>query len=192
MKRSASILALLMLAACSSSSTDITDVVREPGTERFNFQRVAAIAIARDPALRRQAEDEMARQLGTKGVASYSVLTDEDLKNVDTVRSKLQSNNFDGAVTMEILSLDEERIDPRGSIPDPYQAFGASGGVDRGIASDWEEVARVETQIFSVASGKLLWSAATKTFTPGQDPKQVVANVAKVIAKELRSTGLVN
>ena len=181
-----------MLAACSSTSTDITDVVREPGTERFNFQRVAAIAIARDPALRRQAEDEMARQLGAKGVASHTILSDEDMKDVDAVRAKLQSNNFDGAVTMELLSLDEERIDPRGAIPDPYQAFGASHTRGRDIASDWEEVARVETQIFSVATGKLLWSAATRTFKPGQNPKDTVAAVARVIAKELRSEGLVN
>ena len=189
MKRILPVLALSV--ACSSASTHLTDVYRNPEAKSFQFQRVAAIAIVEDPDIRRTAEDAMVQQLHGKGVASYTILTAEDEKSPESVRAKLAANNVDGAVTMRLLSLGEEPMDVRGEISDSEKAFsGYYGASHRGVASAWESVARIETQIFSVRDGKLLWSAASKTFSPA-DAKGVVNAAANAVASELRKEGLI-
>jgi hypothetical protein len=183
-------LSLLLFVACTSSSTLITDIYRDKDTKTMNFQRVAAIAIVADPAVRKIAEDEMVRSLGEKGVASYTLLTPEDEKAPHTVRQKLQSLGIDGAVTMRLLSKGDEPIDVRGDVPDPYKAFSGFYGAGFNGAHSWESVVRVETEIFSINDDKLLWSAATKTHDPSE-AKFVVTGVAKAVADELRRTGMI-
>ena len=182
---------LLSLAACSYSSTQVTDVYRDPAASKFNFQRVAAIALTENSEMRRKIEDAMVRQLGAKGVASYTLLTTEDEKNAAAVRDKLRSLGIDGAVTMSLLSMGDEPIDVRGDVPDSYKAFsGYYGSTSHGGAAAWASVARIETQVFSVTEDKLLWSAATKTFDPSQ-AEELVGTVARAVADELRKTGLI-
>jgi hypothetical protein len=183
-------LAILLFAGCASHSTFTTDVYRDPAATQLNFQRIAAIAIARDPEVRRAAEDAMVAHLGPKGVASYTLLSDADERSADTVRAKLQSANFDGAVTMKMLSNGEEPMDVRGNIPDPYKAFSGHSGAGEYRPVEREQVVRIETQIFSVRENKVLWSTATKSFSP-DSVKSVVTDVAKVIADELRRDGLI-
>jgi hypothetical protein len=179
-----------LLAACRHAPTLVTDVYRDPSASRIEFRRVAAIALVQDPAVRRAAEDEMVRHLGTKGVASYTVVRAEDERGAEAVRARLQSEGIDGAVTMRLLSLGEEPLDPRGEVGDSYKAFtGYYGAGPRG-AAEWESVARVETEIFSLTANRLLWSGATKTFSPS-DAKQIVSDVARTVAAELRKSGLI-
>ncbi len=181
---------LLLLAACTSS-TQVTNVFRDTTAPPMKFQRVAAIAIVEDPAIRRAAEDEMVRQLGTKGVASYTILAAEDERSADAVAAKLNSLGIDGAVTMKLLSLRDEPFDPKGNIGDSQKAFTGYYGHRQGGVSDWESVARVETQIFSVARNQRLWSASTKTFKP-KEATDIVAGVSKAVAAELRKSNLID
>ena len=185
-------LALLFLfAACSHSSTQVTDVYRDPAASTFNFQRVAAIALTDNVEMRRKVEDAMVQHLGAKGVASYTILVTEDERNAAAVRDKLRSLDIDGAVTLSLLSMGDEPIDVRGDIPDAYKAFsGYYGASSHGGAAAWANVARIETQVFSVSEDKLLWSAATKTFDPS-NPDELVGTVARAVAAEMRKSGLI-
>lgn len=188
MKRTA--LLLLALTACSYSSTHVTDVYRAPGLSKLSFNKVAAIAIVKDPSYRKTVEDEMAKQIGAKGVAGYTVLSDDDMRSADSVKAKLQSLNIDGVVTMELLSLGDEPMDVRGEIPDSYKQFSGYYGAARERGpDDMEKVARIETQIFSIPENKLLWSAETKTFEPSK-ARETVTAVAKAVGKELREQQL--
>jgi hypothetical protein len=180
---------LLVLVACSHA-TNMTDVYRDPAATQFAFNRVAAIVIAEDQDVRRAAEDAIVTRLGPKGVASYTILAKEDEKDAETVRAKLKSLGIDGAVTMSLLSLGEEPIDPRGEMGDSGKSFsGYYGHHGRGAAESWEQVARIQTQIFSINENKLLWSAATKTFNPS-DAKQLVIATAAQITDELKRDNL--
>lgn len=182
---------LFLAAACSTTSTEITDVYRDPNVTKFDFKRVAAIALVQDPAIRRQTEDEMARKIGPKGVASYTVLTNEDERDAATVRAKLQSLGFDGAVTMALLSLRDEPMELKGVIPTSGQDFNMYYRPNSVGASGWEKVARVETKVFSLTQDKELWSAGTKTFNPN-DARKVVASIGDALIKELRNDHLID
>ena len=183
---------LFLLAACSYSSTQVTDVYRDPAASKFNFQRIAAIALTDNVEMRRKVEDAMVQHLGGKGVASYTILATEDERNAAAVRDKLRSLNIDGAVTLSLLSMGDEPIDVHGAIPDSYKAFSGYYGAasSHGGAAAWASVARIETQVFSVSEDKLLWSAATKTFDPS-NPDELVGTVARAVAAEMRKSGLI-
>jgi hypothetical protein len=168
----------------------MTDVYRDPSLTTTRFNRIATFVIAEDQDVRKTAEDELVRRIGPKAVASYTLFTKADEQSADTVRAKLQSLGIDGAVTMSLLSMGEEPIDPRGEMGDSGKSFsGAYGHGSRGAAESWENVARIQTQIFNVTENKLLWSAATKTFDP-KDAKQLVAATADQVEKELTKAGL--
>ena len=51
-------------------------------------------------------------------------------------------------------------------------------------------VISVETKIYSVADGKLLWQATTDLYDP-HDAFQMVADTAKVVGAELRKEKLI-
>lgn len=177
---------LLLAVACHSSSY-VTDVYQEDDVTKLSFDRIAAIAITDDADDRKIVEDEMAKQIGPKGVASYTIVGMQDLQDADTVRAMLAQAGFDGAVTMELLSLNDEPIDPRGNMSDPYKrAYGAAGA-----GTGLEKVARIETQIVSVKENRVLWSAETKTFDPS-DFKKVVASVAGAIRSSLHEDKLID
>lgn len=178
--------AILLLTACSAS-TYLTDVHREPGAQFASYQRVAAVVVAQDEDTRREAEDEIVRQLGARGVASYTILTPEDERSPESVRQKLLSAGCDGAVVMSLLSAGEEPIDVTGNIPDAHKAFTGYYGAGRGQAAGWEQVVRIETEIFALAENRLLWSAASKTFE-ASSAREVVADVSKAVAAEIRKT----
>ena len=182
------VLFALLFISCASS-TYVTDVYRDPSAGATSFQRVAAIVMVQDPAVRKQAEDEMVRQIGSRAVASYTLLSAEDERGPEVVRAKLQSQGIDGAVTMRLLSAGEEPLDVGGNVGDPNKAFSGYYAGGRTNTTAWEQVVRVETEIFSIADNKLLWSGATKTFN-AEEAKDIVANVSKTVSAELRKSGL--
>jgi hypothetical protein len=189
MRRSAPLALSFLLFACSHT-TQLTDVFRDPSATATRFNKVAAFVMAEDPSVRQTAEDEIVRRIGPKAVASYTLFSKADEQSADTVRAKLQSLGIDGAVTMSLLSMGEEPIDPRGEMGDSGKSFsGYYGHHSRGSEAGWENVARIQTQIFSVPDNKLLWSAATKTFNP-KDAKELVAKTADQVEQELRKSGL--
>jgi len=178
------------MVACSHT-TQMTDLYRDPGVTSLKFDRVAAIALTDDAQMRRTVEDEMVQQIGPKAVAANTILSADDYKSADAVRAKLQSLKIDGAVVLSLLSIGEEPIDPQGGMSDSQKSFsGYYGHGGGGGVYAYENVARLQTQIFSVPDNKLLWSAATKTFEP-KDAKQMIAATAAQIRSELQKDGLV-
>src|ERR1700755_52524 len=98
----------LLLIAAACASTHVTNVYRAPDSARPHLTKIAAIALGDSADLRRATEDEMAKQSGRRGVAGYTVLSEDDRKSAESIRAKLQSAGFDGAVTMRLLSMGEE------------------------------------------------------------------------------------
>src|SRR5215468_2229596 len=82
----------LALAACAGPHTSVELAWTAPNAESAQLHRVVTLFVSRDVALRRPAEDEMARQLAERGVEAtpaYAVLTRDDLSSLNAARSKL-------------------------------------------------------------------------------------------------------
>ena len=187
-----------VLLACATSHVE--DVWRDPGTtaDSLRFRELLVVAMVKDGALRRTAEDELVRALqeGERSKSgamlitpSYQVLDAADLDDVSSARKKVEAKGFDGAVLVSMVSAQERvTVDPAAYAP-MWGYYGRRGMIyDPGsVRSD--TIVRIQTNIYSVAQGKLLWSGVSRTMNP-RNVQHLVSDVVKDVVGELRKEGL--
>lgn len=192
--------AAALLFACATSHVEDSWTDPDVVGGRLGLRKVAAIAMFDEGAMRRVAEDGLARAIdeggeetgsGVDAVPSYTLLDAEVLRDPDRVRSELASAGFDGAVVVKVVDA-RERISTTPSVRTGWGYYGRGWGVlyDTGsVRSD--TVVRVQTNIYSVAGrGKLLWSGTTKTYNP-RDVSDLIGDVTRDVGRELRKQGLI-
>src|SRR4051794_8885475 len=173
-------LGCLVLLGQGCSSATITNTWRDPGfAGPIQFRKVVAIAIHPDSTVRRVAEDEMARQLPPgKGVAAYTILSEDERQDMNAMKAKLQAAGIDGAVTMQLLGKRAETTYVPGS--PSYGFYDYYGGARYAGSPGYvvtDTIATIETRIYSVNEGKLIWSGTSETFNPS-NIKENVADIA--------------
>jgi hypothetical protein len=179
--------------ACSTTSTTVEQTWTDPTAPRTTLRRVAVLFVSRDGAIRRNAEDEMAREIqGVNATPAYQVLKDEDTKDSAVAQAKLKAAGFDGVVAMRMIGK-ERTIDAAPVAP--YPGFGVYWGAAWPAAYDpayleTDTIVRMETNAYSLSSDKLVWSGLSRTFDP-QDARQLVDQVAQSAAKQMSHAGLV-
>jgi hypothetical protein len=184
------LLSLVALLASACASTQLVSTWKEPGTGSVYFRNVIAVAPVKDPAVRRALEDELSKDLiNTHAVPSYTVLSDEELKDPEKLKEKVAALGFDGMVVFRIVSVDKEATWVPGTYAGPYWAFGGWPMYDYGYVQT-DTVVRVDTNVYSVGDNRLVWASTSKTFNPGS-AKKLVDSVAKAVAKEMKREGLV-
>lgn len=171
------LLGLISLFTACSPSTQLTKTWTDPSVSGSTFKpftKVLVMARLKDQTGNRIAEDKLAAQF-KPGVAvpSYSYLTSADSvqKEVD---ARLQKDGFDGLIFMRLTDVEQSL-----SVQSSGNYGGYSGGYYGGYYGRYygspygstttvteNETYVVETLIFSLASGKLLWSGTTSTFNP--------------------------
>jgi protein-S-isoprenylcysteine O-methyltransferase Ste14 len=190
---------LLVLAALpfgAGCATTIESQWKEPTAraEDFAFHKVVALAQVDDERSRRAAEEAMAEAL-TRGpraeagameaLPAYPLVGSSELADAEALRAKLQRVGFDGAVLMRLVS-DEDRIT---YVPGRAETFyGVVVRYEPGYY-DVDRIVRVETSIYSVAEGRLLWTGVTKTVDP-RDLPDLVDGIARSVRRELEGQGL--
>src|SRR5687767_5693265 len=95
-----------VLAACAS--TTFTDSWKAPDQAALDprGQKVAAVFISMDEASRRAAEDELVLKLaehGANGVATYSLIPSDELRDMVRVKERLAAAGVDGIVTLRVI-----------------------------------------------------------------------------------------
>jgi hypothetical protein len=187
-----------LLLACATSHVE--DAWRDPGTtaESLRFRQLLVVALAKDGALRRSAEDELVRALqegprsksGEMSITpSYQVLEPSDLEDVASARKKVEAKGYDGAALVSFVSAqDRITVDPAMQTP-MWGYYGRRGMIyDPGsVRSD--TIVRIQTNIYSVQQGKLLWSGVSRTMNP-RNVKHLAGDVVKDVAAALRDEGL--
>jgi hypothetical protein len=162
-------------------------------------KKVAAVVVSSDESLRMSAEEAMARELNSRGfvgVAGYRSIPAELLQDGDKAHAWFEKTGVSGVVILRLLSVDKERVASAVVwTSTSYQSF------DNYYATAWHTVTpigrgrevtsiAVETTLFDVAKGGLIWGGVTET----RDVKNVqayVAGLAGAISEELQRTGLV-
>ena len=99
------VLAIVLAGLAGCASTSFVSTWKEPldGPMEFRGKRVAAIVIHPDAALRRGAENELAKEIskrGAQGVAAYTLYEGEPPQDEAAARKLLQDAGIDGAVVM--------------------------------------------------------------------------------------------
>lgn len=195
-------LATLIGAACAPSTT-IEQAWRAPITQYQQgqppLQNVATLFLSNNQAMRRAAEDRLARDLAARGVRAtpgYQLVSDAELGDLEAVKDKLRQRGFDGIVTMRIVDREQDlEYVPGGYWGYPgswggwgYPGYYGGGYYDPGYAYT-ETTYRIETNAYSLRTNQLVWSVLTRTVDP-DTARELINETTKVIAGELTDRGL--
>ncbi len=184
------------------ATAQIESAWRDPATtpQSLEFKKVVVVAMARDGVLRRKAEDELVLvlQKGPKAQAgemtvtpSYLVLAENELASTAHAREKMKSEGFDGAVLVSFVSSQEQITVSTPAYPagGMWGYYGRPGAFYDPVTVQSDTIVRIQTDIYSVEQGKLLWSGVSRSMNPSNVEK-LVAGVADAVAGELRKEGL--
>ncbi len=196
-------LAAVTLALFACATTTFQSTWRSPDARplRLSGRKVVAVFLSKDPALRRRAEDAMAREIsarGATGVPAYTVLSDEDIKDREGSKEKVEKLGFSGAVVMRLVGSETQySYQPAGGVwvgPHYHHFWGGYWGW--GWGSVWapgylevDKVVKVETLVYSLEQDQLVWAGVSKTLNP-EAIESFIAELATAVTKQMAKDGL--
>lgn len=187
-------------SACASTTLQTTWRGPSARTVQLADKKVVGLFISADPALRRSAENAMARELsarGAQGVPAYTVLDETEIRDRDGSRRKLESLKFSGAVVMRIVGSETQvRSEPGTWSTGAHYRHFWGGYWDFGWASasdpshvTVDRTVSVETLVYSFGHDELIWAGISRTVNPtGID--DFIAELASAVTKNMASDGL--
>lgn len=184
--------ALLAAAAGGCASTEIVSAWRDPDLSGVAFRKVLVVFQHADPALRQRLERAMAADI-PNAIPAHAVFSDEEVRDIERVKTRVRAEGFDSAVIMRVVSVDREVSYVPGrihSVPGHYHHFYGYWGY--GWRSVYEpgymrsdRIVTIATHVYGVAADKLVWASQSETFNPGS-LRDVVHEVVRVTS---RATG---
>jgi hypothetical protein len=193
--------ATLLLVACATEM--LTSSWMNPEySGGAPMTKTAVIVVAKDEKIRRFAEDQMIQQLpkGTVSVAGYK-LFDKPEEDKDKVRESLIKEGFDSVLVSRLVSVDKTKtyVPPQtygGVVAQPY--YGSMTGyygqayrttyTEPGYTFESTTVV-VETMLYRLPDGMLVWTGTTKTLDP-QSKAELVQGITMLIGDELQKKHL--
>ena len=193
--------AAMALATFACATTTFQSTWRDPEARplRLTGRKVVGVFLSRDPVRRRRAEDAMAREIsarGAQGVPAYTVLSDEEIKDQETARTKLDRLGFSGAVVMRVVgSQTQYTFEPAFWAHPHYRRFWG-GYWGWGWGTVWEpgylvadKVVSVETLVYSLEQDLLVWAGVSRTVDPTQI-ESFISELAAAVTKQMDKEGL--
>lgn len=186
----AALLAALIVAGCAS--TQIVSAWKDPQLGRVPFRKVLVVFQHSNPAMRRTLEDEMARDI-PGAQAAYTLFSDNEVADLERVKTRVRAEGFDSAVIMRVVSVDREVSYRPGRVyaaPAFYSDFWGYWGHGWRAVHDpgylrSDRVVTIATNVYSVTDDKLVWASQSETFNPGS-LRGAIGEVVKVTS---RATG---
>jgi hypothetical protein len=198
------VLASLAVAASAHAGTKIVESWADAQFGKLKFKNVLAIVASKDASLRRTAEDEICRNIVkapcTRG---YTLLPEADAGDREKAIAKIKEGGFDGVVVLRALGGDGGMTREAGAArPQYYYTFATyysswygSWGVPYIAANTSYTKAQtyitLETNIYDLATDKLVWAGSTQTKNP-DSARELVRDVTKTVRKDLKAKGLVD
>jgi hypothetical protein len=192
----------LMPLGCSSTSFEST--WRDPKARpvRLEGKKVVAIFITNRGLIRRRAEDAMAREIsarGAQGVPAYTILSDQEIKDPEAARPKLEKLGFSGAVTMRVVGRETQyTYQPDAVWVRPYYHTFWGGYWRWGWGTVYEpgylvadRIVRVETLVYSLDQDLLIWAGVSRTIDPEQ-LENFIGELATAVTKQMTKDGLLH
>jgi hypothetical protein len=192
------VVAAAMVASCGTP-TSFVSTWKDPDAQPLAFKKVLVVAFLPDEGQRRSAEDAMVANIKrAPAIPSYKILSEADMKDADLARNKVKEIGVDGVVTMRFLGKDEKLSYVPGTTaygPSYYQPFWGYYGYAAPMMYDpgyytTTQVIRLETNIYSFADEKLLWTGHSETSDPSS-LDDLINSVAKATSQELIKQGLI-
>jgi hypothetical protein len=145
-----------------------------------HINKVFIIGASPKPVIRRIFEREFVNQLKSRGVdavASHQVIPSDEMLDKETIVSKIKGLDID---TVLITRVAEKKTLVR-DFRDWYVYY---TGSHRRVFK--EELVSLETNLYEVRTGKLIWSASSETvLMEGRSIYRNIESLVKVMVKQL-------
>ena len=197
-------LASLAVAAPAHAGTKIVESWADTQFGKLKFKSVLAIVATKDASFRRTAEDEICKNVvKTACTRGYTVLPESEIGDKDKAIAKIKAGGYDGVVLLRALGGDGGMTREAGAArPTYYWTFysyydywGGSWGVPYVAANTsytkTQTFVTLETNIYDLATDKLVWAGSTQTKNP-DSARELVKDVTKTVRKDLKAKGLVD
>jgi basic membrane lipoprotein Med (substrate-binding protein (PBP1-ABC) superfamily) len=198
------VLSLSALAGCNKGpSTTIPLVWKNPNYAAGSFKKLFVIGVGEDDSARRLFEDTFARAIAAEGAAaqaSWGDLPKSEQLSEEEVRAAIEGGDFDGVLITRVLGVNQsqEYVPPSThTVPTSYYGYGYYGYYGASYAVVHEPgyyktntTFRLETNLYSVATGDLVWSGQSDTLNP-ESLKDVIDSMTAAVAKKLKNEGLI-
>lgn len=182
----------VLLSACSLNNTRMLQSWTNPkqGTTPIHFNKILVVAVAPSDTDRRTAEDAMAAHIGPKATPSYTLLNADELKNIETAKSRITGASFDGMIVLRWVGFrNEKEVVATPTYSPLWDHYSYSWTyMQESTVVQWT-ILQLETRIFSVADQTLIWSGITETVEP-KAIARLINDVAVVVKKQLTKQGL--
>jgi len=153
------------------------------------------LAMVKDETSRRVIEDKLVKRIGSGAVASYTVITEEMLKEAsgDKFNEKLKQDKYTHVLLMRLADVEKETSYVPGTTTGFYGGYGRFYGYGAGMYSSpgyytTDKNYFVESTVYSVDPDKLIWTGTTKTVNPTKLDK-TVTEIADVVSAKMRKDG---
>lgn len=150
------------------------------------FKKVLVVAPLKDETSQRIAEDKLAALLkNVEAVQSYLYLTPADTDQNQVVE-RLKKDGFDGAILVRLKDVEKE------TTYQPGTSYGGWYGYRYATPGYYSENTSfiVETNLYSLEPGKLMWSGTTSTLNPTKLDK-TIDDIFSTIRYEWQKKGLI-
>lgn len=198
------LLAALSLGGCQMFSATRVEGVTSQAASRAVLRKPLVVGITVTPEVQSSMEREFARQLGTQRevLLASRLFPGEKLPLRDEVVARVREEGVTGVLAVRLLSYevgDEAAREPVFSLRAPERVpgtrvgwtqepwvAGAAPARDMPVAVEGEAV--VETRLYDVATGEVVWEARTRTRHRGNSARELEGFVFSLIL-ELRKGG---
>ncbi len=191
------LLCSLMFFSCTSTRVTTSWKESERKVSISKLKKVLVVALFNTESGSHHAEDEMAAYLHGKGVVSYDYFKSSfDKKNEDAIRNRIKKDGFDAAITMRLIDVEKDlpyKPDDFTSYPAYFRNF--TGYYYRNwdyysSPGQYEDIKTftVETNFFSIAEDKIVWTGLTKS-TNTNGVKKMTQEIARAVYKRMKKEG---
>ena len=195
--------ALVAIVSAAAAGPKFTSTWKAPeaSTTTFAGKKIAALIVSDDQNLRVSGEEALVRELAAiglaQGIATYRIIPREELRDADKAKGWYERANIEGVVSMRLVKADTRKTWTPSVWNSPYYStfwgyypysWGSVYVYDPGYSRE-EQVAVIETLVFSVPLNKLLWAGVTETTNP-KDAATVISDVVAATVKEMTKQGL--
>lgn len=182
-----------MLTACVARPTHVTTDWKEANAGTVRFRKTAAFFASDDTTLRRLVEDRLAARL-PNGVASRTLVSDAQLFAADTqaIRSALANAGVDGVLVLRLVNVENTVAGvpaPGGATPAEDLWAYLRRTPRAALTPGRQTVVTMQSRIYSLSGGKLLWVGHSQSFNP-VSLRELVNMVVDASVNEVRRQGL--
>jgi hypothetical protein len=209
------LVAVSALAACSTTTTNISQSYRNPGFEETVFKKLFVIGVAENQESRQAFEDAFAKAIAAEGgeaKASWGLLPQSTKLEEEEIRAAIEGGDFDGVLITRLLSVDkdQEYVEPK-AYSNPKTTYYSGGGYyGRGYYGggyygfygttyatvhepgyfETSTTLRLETSLYSLATNGLVWTGQSDTVDPESIP-DARSSMTAAVAKRLKEEKLI-